>query len=126
MAAKRRAGKGKVAGPSGSGRRKATPARRRRRTRPGTARRRLLLLFSIVAVAGSLLVSVDRTAEGRLMAEAINQYRTEEQLLLTRLSEELVRVDSLGSRERILVAAARFGLRPATDDEVLHLPDVGP
>jgi len=73
-----------------------------------------------------MLVSVRRTAEGRRLAESINELRDEEQLLLTRLSYELVRVDSLSSRERILIAGARFGLRPATDDEIIHLPDVGP
>lgn len=78
------------------------------------------------AVIGSLIVSVDRTAEGRKLAESINELRREEEVLRIRQSEEFVRVDSLSSRERILVAAARFGLRPATDDEVLHLPDVGP
>lgn len=78
------------------------------------------------AVVGSLIVSVDRTSEGRRLAESINELRTEEELLRIRQSEELVRVDSLASRERILVAAARFGLRPARDDEVIHLPDVGP
>jgi hypothetical protein len=74
----------------------------------------------------SLVVSVQRTAEGRRLAESINQLRSEELVLATRLSEELVRVDSLSSRERILLAASRFGLRPAADDEILHLPDVGP
>jgi hypothetical protein len=77
-------------------------------------------------VAFSLAVSVRRTAEGNRLAESINHLRIEEHVLLTRFSEELVRVDSLSSRERILVAAARFGLRPAADDEVLHLPDVRP
>ena len=99
---------------------------RQRRRRPGTKRRQLLVVACLSAVAGSLFVSVDRTAGGRKLAETINELRTEEQVLVTRLSEELVRVDSLSSRERILVAGARFGLRPASDDEVLHLPDVGP
>ena len=80
----------------------------------------------VSAVIGSLILSVDRTGEGRRLAESINDLRREEQVLSIRQSEELVRVDSLSSRERILVAAARFGLRPAMDDEVLHLPDVGP
>jgi len=107
------------------------PARKKRRTgrrrpRPGTRRRQLLVAGCMAAVVGSLIVSVDRTAEGRRLAESINELRTEEELLRIRQSEELVRVDSLASRERILVAAARFGLRPATDDEVVHLPDVGP
>jgi hypothetical protein len=79
-----------------------------------------------LAVAVSLLVSVDRTTEGRTLAEALNEYRTEEELLLTRLADELVRVDSLSSRERILAVGARHGLRPAGDEDVLHLPDVGP
>jgi hypothetical protein len=86
----------------------------------------LLVMGGVSAVVGSLIVSVDRTGDGRKLAESINELRTEEEVLRIRQSEELVRVDSLASRERILVAAARFGLRPATDDEVVHLPDVGP
>jgi len=85
-----------------------------------------LVAGCVSAVIGSLILSVDRTAEGRKLAESINELRREEEVLRIRQSEEFVRVDSLSSRERILVAAARFGLRPATDDEVLHLPDVGP
>jgi hypothetical protein len=86
----------------------------------------LLVAGCVSAVIGSLILSVDRTGEGRKLAESINELRREEEVLKIRQSEELLRVDSLSSRERILVAAARFGLRPATDDEVLHLPDVGP
>ena len=82
--------------------------------------------MGVLAVAGSLLVSVNRTSTGRLLAESLSDYRTEEQLLMTRLADELVRVDTLASRERILTVAGRYGLRPARDDEVLHLPDVGP
>lgn len=109
------------------GRRTGKPATvRRRRARPGAARRRLLVLAGVLTVAASLLVSVDRTSGGRMLAESINQYRTEEQLLLTRLADELVRVDSLSSRERILQVAGRRGFRPAEDHEILHLPDVGP
>ena len=79
-----------------------------------------------MAVIGSLFVSVDRTAEGRKLAESIGELRSEEELLRIRQSEELVRVDSLSSRDRILATAVRIGLRPAADDEVHHLPDVGP
>lgn len=61
-----------------------------------------------------------------MLAESLSDYRTEEQLLVTRLADELVRVDSLSSRERILAVGSRQGLRPARDDEVLHLPDVRP
>ena len=98
----------------------------RRRARPGTRRRQLVVAGCVSAVVGSLVVSVGRTARGRQLAESITELRTEEEVLRIRQSEELVRVDSLASRERILVAAARFGLRPATDDQVVHLPDVGP
>ena len=101
-------------------------SRGRRRPRPGTRRRQLLVTGCVSAVIGSLILSVDRTGEGRRLAESINELRREGQVLSIRQSEELVRVDSLSSRERILVAAARFGLRPATDAEVLHLSDVGP
>lgn len=126
VATKKRTGRSTAASRSARGKASTSASRRRRRARPGTARRRALVLAGFLSVAASLLISVDRTAEGRLLAESINAYGTEEQLLLTRLSEELVRVDSLASRERILVVGARYGLRPAADDEVLHLPDVGP
>jgi len=100
--------------------------RSRRRRRPGARRRQLIVAVSILAVVASLIGSVNRTANGNRLAESISDLRREEEVLRTRLSEELVRVDSLASRDRILVAAARFGMRPATDDEVVHLPDVGP
>lgn len=98
----------------------------RRRRRPGTRPRQVVVACCASAVVGSLVVSVDRTAEGRRLAESINELRREQEVLRIRQTEELVRVDSLSSRDRILVAAARFGLRPASDNEVLHLPDVGP
>jgi hypothetical protein len=33
-------------------------------------------------------------------------------------------VDSLASRERIVAAAAGFGLRASRDEEIIHLQDV--
>jgi hypothetical protein len=84
------------------------------------------MAVSLAAVVGSLIASVNRTANGNRLAESINGLRREDEVLRTRLSEELVRVDSLSSRDRIVIAAARLGMRPATDDEVVHLPDVGP
>ena len=117
-------GKNRVGGRKGAATRARSKGRRRRR--PGTRRRQLLVAGCASAVIGSLFLSVDRTGEGRRLAESINELRREEELLTLRQSEELLRVDSLSSRERILVAAARFGMRPAADDEVLHLPDVGP
>lgn len=119
MSPARRAGTRRAAG-------KRAASRKSRKRRPGARRRQLVTFLALVAVAGSLITSVNRTARGNRLAESINALRTEEELLRTRLSEELVRVDSLASRERILVAAARLGMRPATDDEVVHLPDVGP
>ena len=117
-------GKNRVGGRKGAATRARSRGRRQRR--PGTRRRQLLVAGCASAVIGSLFLSVDRTGEGRKLAESINELRREEELLTLRQSEELLRVDSLSSRERILVAAARFGMRPASDDEVLHLPDVGP
>jgi hypothetical protein len=113
---------GGARGSSGSTGRK----KRRRRPRPGARRRQALLAGCASTVVFSLILSVDRTGEGRKLAESITELRREEEVLRIRQSEEFVRVDSLSSRERILVAAARFGLRPARDDEVVHLPDVGP
>ena len=116
----------KATGTANAARGARSRQKRRRRARPGSRRRQLVVAGCVSAVVGSLVVSVDRTAGGRQLAESITELRTEEDVLRIRQSEELVRVDSLASRERILVAAARFGLRPATDDQVVHLPDVGP
>ncbi len=123
----KRSRKPRSGGGSGSAKRGSrSRSNGRRRPRPGTRRRQLLVAGCVSAVIGSLVVSVNRTADGRRLAESINELQREEEMLRIRQSEELVRVDSLSSRERILVAAARFGMRPAMDDEVLHLPDVGP
>ena len=119
--------KGRAAEPGrGSTGSTSTRKRRRRRPRPGARRRQALLAGCVSTVVLSLILSVDRTADGRSLAESITELRREQEVLRIRLSEEFLRVDSLSSRERILVAAARFGLRPARDDEVVHLPDVGP
>jgi hypothetical protein len=73
-----------------------------------------------------MAVSVRRTAEGRRLAESLSELEREELVLRTQLAEELIRVDSLSSRERILVEAARLGLRSPRDEEIVHLPDVTP
>jgi len=125
VSARRGATKGR-SGRAGSRRVSPSKTPRRRRRRPGARRRQSTVLGALTLMALSLLVSVRRTAEGRRLAESINELREEEQVLLNRMSYELVRVDSLSSRERILAVAPPLGLRPATDREVLHLPDVGP
>lgn len=58
------------------------------------------------------------------MSERLAELQREIVLLEEALVEEVVRVDSLASRERIGRVASELGLRQATDDEVVLLGDV--
>jgi cell division protein FtsL len=82
-----------------------------------------LAALALLLVA-SMLVSLRRTAGGRKLSESLNALAREEVVLRTQLAEELVRVDSLSSRERILEVAAGLGLRSPEDREIINLPDV--
>jgi hypothetical protein len=86
-------------------------------------RRRATLGLAIATLPAGLLISVSRTSQGALLAEELNELRTESRLLEDQLSYEIMRVDSLSSRSRIAVAASVLGLREARDDEVLHIAD---
>ena len=74
---------------------------------------------------GGLLFSVRRSSEGTLIAESIGELRQEVKLLEEQLSDEIVRVDSLSSLQRISKVAAELNLREAEDDEVIHVAEVG-
>jgi len=79
---------------------------------------------SILALILSLGVSVRRSAEGTRLAREISELERAERAAEAQVGEELVRVDSLASRRRILVVADRLGLRPAHEGELLYLPDI--
>lgn len=95
-----------------------------RRGRVGSRRRGLLIVLAVLTVPAGLFVSVRRTAEGTRMSERLAELQREIVLLEEALVEEVVRVDSLASRERIGRVASELGLRQATDDEVVLLGDV--
>lgn len=101
------------------GRRKASRA-----ARVGSTRRRVVLVAAALTVPAGLLFSVRRTAEGTRLAEQLSELRRETMLLEEVLVEEVVRVDSLTSRERIGRVAEELGFRQAADHEVVILGDV--
>lgn len=92
--------------------------------RVGSGRRRAIVTVSILALILSLGVSVRRSADGTRLAREIAELERAERAAEAQVGEELVRVDSLASRRRILVVADRLGLRPAHEGELLYLPDI--
>jgi cell division protein FtsL len=88
------------------------------------SRRRRLVLISAAALVASLGISVRRSAEGTRVAAELAELQREERAVQSQSLEEGLRVDSLQSRERILQSAARLGLRPSDEGEILYLPDV--
>lgn len=97
---------------------------RRRKSRVGSRRRGLLLILALLTIPAGLFISVRRTADGTRLSEQLAELRRETVLLEEALVDEVVRVDSLASRERIGRVASELGLRQATDDEVVLLGDV--
>lgn len=91
----------------------------RRKARRGTLRRQAILGLAALAIPAGLVVSVRRTAEGTRLAEQLEELRRETRLLEEALVDEVVRVDSLTSRQRIGRAAAELGLRQADEGEVV-------
>lgn len=92
--------------------------------RVGSRRRGLLMVLAVLTIPAGLFVSVRRTAEGTRLSEQLAELRRETVLLEEALVDEVVRVDSLTSRERIGRAASELGLRRASDDEVVILGEV--
>lgn len=95
----------------------------RKRKRVGDVRRRLVVTLAVLTIPAGLVVSVRRTAEGTRLAEQLAELRRETRLLEEALVEEVVRVDSLSSRERIGEAAETLGLRQARDHEVVIMAE---
>lgn len=95
-----------------------------RRRRVGSRRRGVLMVLALLTVPAGLFISVQRSAEGTRLSERLSELRRETVLLEEALVDEVVRVDSLASRERIGRIASELGLRQASDDEVVILGDV--
>ena len=96
----------------------------RGRPRARNGRRNRALALALVALALGLGVSVRRSAQGTRIAAELAELQREERALDAQAVEEWLRVDSLESRERVMEAARRLGLRPSTEAEILYLPDV--
>lgn len=94
------------------------------RRRVGTARRQALLVLAALTIPAGLLLSVRRTADGTRLAERLAELRRETMLLEEALVDEVVRVDSLTSRERIARIAGEYALRQAEDHEVVILGEL--
>lgn len=106
------------------GRRGSSRKGRRGSGRVGAARRRIIIVAAALTIPAGLMVSVRRTAEGTRLAEQLEELRRETMLLEEALVDEVVRVDSLTSRDRIGRAAEELGLRQAEDHEVVILGEV--
>lgn len=109
--------------------RKSRKGRKKRRSspgkaRPGAIRRRFVILLAALAIPVGLMVSVRRTAEGTRLAEQLADLRRETMLLEETLVDEVARVESLTSRERIARFVEERGFRQAADDEVVIVGDV--
>lgn len=95
-----------------------------RSARPGAIRRRFVMVLAALTIPLGLVISVRRTAEGTRLAEQLADLRRETMLLEETLVDEVVRVESLTSRERIARIVEERGFRQATDDEVVIVGDV--
>lgn len=114
---------------SGRSRKSRKKGRKKRRTsrgtaRPGAIRRRFLMVLAALTIPVGLMISVGRTAEGTRLAEQLADLRRETMLLEETLVDEVARVESLTSRERIARIVEERGFRQATDDEVVIVGEV--
>ncbi len=96
----------------------------RSRRSPRDARRRRAVILAVVALVIALGVSVRRSVQGTRIAAELADLQREERALHAQSMDEWLRVDSLESRERILEAAEKLGLRPSHEGEILYLHDV--
>lgn len=97
---------------------------RRRPVRWRALRRRTLPVLGVLLVAASMVAAVKRGAEARRLSREIEVLERAELVTRDRMSRLIHRVDSLSSRARMREAAAKLGLRPATDREIVFLEDV--
>lgn len=96
--------------------------KRRRGARNG--RRKVAAALTVAALVGSLGISVRRSAQGTRVAAELADLQREERALEAHAVEEWIRVDSLESRERVLESAAKLGLRPSMEGEIIYLPEI--
>ena len=82
------------------------------------------MVLAALTIPAGLVISVRRTAEGTRLAEQLSDLRRETMLLEEALADEVVRVESLTSRERIARIVEERGFRQAEDDEVVIVGDV--
>ncbi len=82
------------------------------------------MVAAALTIPAGLMISVRRTAEGTRLAEQLADLRRETMLLEEALVDEVVRVESLTSRERVAGIVEERGFRQAEDDEVVIVGDV--
>lgn len=87
--------------------------------------RRLGAAVSVGALAGGMVAAVERGSSARQLSEEISRLEDGEARARARVAEEMRRLDSLSSRDRITREAKRLGLRPASDEEITFLQEVG-
>lgn len=100
-------------------------SRARRRFRLRRWAWRVFVGAAVLALGGSMLAAVERGSEARRLSDEIDRLEQREAVARGRVADAMRRVDSLGSRERIARAAARLGLRPASDEEITFLRVAG-
>lgn len=83
--------------------------------------RRLFVALSVAALLAGMATAVERTSDARSLSREIGRLQQEADAARARASRQMRRLDSLTSRERILEAARRLDLRPATEDEITFL-----
>lgn len=110
----------------GKTRTRKTRSSSRQAARPGATRRRFFIVAAALSIPAGLMISVRRTADGTRLAEQLADLRRETMLLEEALADEVVRVESLTSRERIARIVEERGFRQAEDDEVVIMGDVSP
>lgn len=83
-----------------------------------------VLVVSLAALVGSLIVAVRLDGAAREAITATDSLRQELQSARERLNRAVRRADSLSSRRRVLRAAGRMGFRAPADTEVRFLPEL--
>ncbi len=94
---------------------------RRKRPAPRRLGFRMGLAGGLVALAAGMLLSVERGSEARRLSGRLSALDRQTIDMRARLTDGMRRLDSLSSRERMLVAAGRIGLHPADDSDITFL-----
>lgn len=83
--------------------------------------RRLFVAISVGALLAGMATAVERTSDARSLSREIGRLEQQADAAHARVGRQMRRLDSLTSRDRILEAARRLDLRPATEDEITFL-----